>query len=31
MVTPSENAYPKPKTAAPMHHHKKAAAAAPAQ
>jgi hypothetical protein len=30
MVTPSENAYPKPKTAAPMHHHKKAAAA-PAQ
>ena len=26
VVTPSENAYPKPKTAAPMHHHKKAAA-----
>ncbi|MGA3053128.1 MAG: OmpA family protein [Candidatus Korobacteraceae bacterium] len=26
MVTPSENAYPKPKTAAPMHHHKTAAA-----
>jgi hypothetical protein len=25
VVTPSENAYPKPKTAAPMHHHKKAA------
>src|SRR5664280_2102930 len=31
MVTPSENAYPKPKTAAPMHHHTKAEAAAPAQ
>src|SRR5664280_206488 len=31
VVTPSENAYPKPKTAAPMHHHKKAEAAAPAQ
>ncbi len=31
VVTPSENAYPKPKTAAPMHHHHKAAAAAPAQ
>ena len=29
VVTPSENAYPKPKTAAPMHHHKKAAAAPP--
>jgi hypothetical protein len=28
VVMPSENAYPKPKTAAPMHHHKKAAAAA---
>jgi hypothetical protein len=28
VVTPSENAYPKPKTAAPMHHHKKAAAGA---
>ncbi|MGZ4833623.1 MAG: OmpA family protein, partial [Terriglobales bacterium] len=26
VVTPSENAYPKPKTAAPTHHHKKAAA-----
>ncbi len=26
VVTPSENAYPKPKTAPPMHHHKKAAA-----
>jgi hypothetical protein len=26
VVTPSENAYPKPKTAAPMHHHKTAAA-----
>jgi opacity protein-like surface antigen len=31
VVTPSENAYPKPKTAAPMHHHKKAAAAAAAE
>jgi hypothetical protein len=31
VVKPSENAYPKPKAAAPMHHHKKAAAdAAPA-
>ena len=29
VVTPSENAYPKPKTAAPMHHHKKAAAPPP--
>ncbi len=27
VVKPSENAYPKPRTAAPMHHHKKAAAA----
>ena len=26
VVTPSENAYPKPKTAAPVHHHKKAEA-----
>ncbi len=26
VVTPSENAYPKPKTAAPVHHHKAAAA-----
>ncbi len=26
VVTPSENAYPKPKTAAPMHHHAKKAA-----
>ncbi len=31
VVTPSENAYPKPKTAAPVHHHHKQAAAAPAQ
>ena len=31
MVTPSENAYPKPKTAAPMHHHKKAEAAGAAE
>ncbi len=31
VVTPSENAYPKPKTAAPMHHHKKAAEPPPAQ
>ncbi len=31
VVTPSENAYPKPKTAAPMHHHKKAAAAGAAE
>lgn len=30
-MTPSENAYPKPKTAAPMHHHKKAAAAGAAE
>ncbi|MGA2903131.1 MAG: OmpA family protein [Candidatus Korobacteraceae bacterium] len=30
MVKPSENAYPKPRMAAPMHHHKKAAAMAPA-
>ncbi len=30
VVTPSENAYPKPKTAAPVHHHKKAAAPPPA-
>ena len=30
VVKPSENAYPKPKAAAPMHHHKKAAATAPA-
>ncbi|MFZ0796010.1 MAG: OmpA family protein [Candidatus Korobacteraceae bacterium] len=30
VVKPSENAYPKPKKAAPMPHHKKAAAAAPA-
>ena len=30
VVQPSENAYPKPKTEAPMHHHKRAAAA-PAQ
>ena len=27
VVTPSENAYPKPKTAAPMHHHSKKAPA----
>ena len=31
VVMPSENAYPKPKTAAPMHHHKKAAAAGAAE
>jgi len=31
MVTPSENAYPKPKTAAPEHHHKKSAAAGAAE
>ncbi len=31
VVTPSENAYPKPKTEAPVHHHKKAAASPPAQ
>jgi outer membrane protein OmpA-like peptidoglycan-associated protein len=30
VVKPSENAYPKPKAAAPMHHHKKAAGTAPA-
>ena len=30
VVKPSENAYPKPKKAAPVHHHKKAAATAPA-
>jgi outer membrane protein OmpA-like peptidoglycan-associated protein len=30
VVKPSENAYPKPKAAAPMHHHKKAAETAPA-
>jgi hypothetical protein len=31
VVTPSENAYPKPKTEAPMHHHKKSAAAGAAE
>ncbi|MGA2687309.1 MAG: OmpA family protein [Candidatus Korobacteraceae bacterium] len=30
VVKPSENAYPKPRAAAPMHHHKKAAGTAPA-
>jgi hypothetical protein len=30
VMKPSENAYPKPKKAAPVHHHKKAAAPAPA-
>jgi hypothetical protein len=30
VVKPSENAYPKPKAAAPARHHKKAATTAPA-